>query len=114
MWSCACASALAADRGAARHCQSFDQRSHTQMGRRPRNPVIAPVPVLALHHLKADAQNNWDLMITEARLRTSSMAQAASFAEIDVAHLIVGQDLPDIALDQYRALVEHGHHLRHT
>jgi transposase-like protein len=29
MWSCACAAALAADRGAARHCQSFDQKSHT-------------------------------------------------------------------------------------
>ena len=27
----------------------FDRKSHTQIGQRPRNPVIAPVPVLAGH-----------------------------------------------------------------
>src|SRR5580704_6607978 len=29
-------------------------------------------------------------------------------AEIDVAHLVVGQDVGDVTLDQHRALVEHG------
>src|SRR5438105_7317594 len=49
MWSCACAPAPAAERGAAGYCQRLIGNLPPEIGQGAHNPVIAPIPVLARH-----------------------------------------------------------------
>src|SRR5437762_3285171 len=86
MWSCACAPAPPAERGVAKHCQPFDRKPHIRDWPRRRNPIIAPVPVLARH---ANDQL-LDLSLDPRSARALTGLRAIEFAGDQLA--VPGQD----------------------